>query len=347
MKKLFLTALLLAFGTQAHAQKKHTVVVTNPHGVELREAMVEVDAALGNVVTDEQGVEIPSQVTYDGKLIFQPLMGLHKKRRFFVRHGTPQEYPRHTFGRAYPERYDDFAWENDRVAFRIYGAALKPIDGPSGGIDAWYKRTDKLVLDRWYARDLAGQGAYHLDHGEGLDDYKVGPTLGAGGMAPLVDGHLRLPENYERAELLESGALRTTFKLWYAGGDTRTISIDAGSRLTRIVQEFASAPERVAAGFPMREGMEMESEGEWLMVREPDTELSKKVFLGLVIDNRQVDEGVGMVDDHFVLAIPYKGAVTYYTGYGWGLARVNQAGFVRYLKQFDRHLKNPLKVRVK
>ncbi|MEY3896376.1 MAG: hypothetical protein RLZZ214_1896, partial [Verrucomicrobiota bacterium] len=43
------------------------------------------------------------------------------------------------FARFVPERSDDFAWENDLVAFRTYGPALRP--GPeNSGIDCWFKR---------------------------------------------------------------------------------------------------------------------------------------------------------------------------------------------------------------
>ena len=34
---------------------------------------------------------------------------------------TPKVYGRHV-----PERKDDFAWENEYAAFRMYGPALKP-----------------------------------------------------------------------------------------------------------------------------------------------------------------------------------------------------------------------------
>ena len=30
-------------------------------------------------------------------------------------------------GRFVPERRDDFAWENDRIAFRVYGPACSPV----------------------------------------------------------------------------------------------------------------------------------------------------------------------------------------------------------------------------
>ena len=34
-----------------------------------------------------------------------------------------------TFARYVPERYDDFAWESDRIAHRTYGLALIPAEG--------------------------------------------------------------------------------------------------------------------------------------------------------------------------------------------------------------------------
>ncbi len=244
MKQILLVVCALTFA--ACGMKQVTVTVTNGLGPQLlEETMTEVDMRLlfrsenGYIVRDYEGFEIPSQLTYDSLLIFQPRLGERKSLKFTIESGVPAEYGRRTFGRFYPERYDDFAWENDRVAFRIYGAALKPIDGPSNGIDAWYKRTNRLILDKWYADDIAGRASYHTDRGEGLDDYKVGYTLGAGAMAPFVDGALILGENFERAELLDNGALRTTFRLFYAGGEVRTISLDAGSQLTKIVQEYA------------------------------------------------------------------------------------------------------------
>jgi hypothetical protein len=301
--------------------------------------MAEVPAKIGNVVYDEAGIEIPSQVTYDGKLVFQPRLGAGESKTFTVRKGKPAEYARRTFGRAYPERYDDFAWENDRVAFRIYGPALKPVDGPSNGLDIWYKRTDKLILDDWYADDIAGRASYHTDRGEGLDDFQVGRTLGAGAMAPIVDDSLVLGENYERAELLESGPLRTTFKLYYAGGETRTISLDAGSRLTKIVQEYADGPQAVAAGFPRSAGVT--HGGGWLMAEEPATPLAQEVWLGLVMDGETRKAG-----GHTVKTAPYTGPVTYYTGYGWGKAGMTREEFEQYLSQFTYGLTMPLEIKI-
>lgn len=90
----------------------------------------------------------------------------------------------------------DFAWENDKVAFRTYGPACQKLfeDGKPGGlissgIDCWLKRVDYPIIDKWYKKNEAG-GSYHVDDGEGLDNYHVGTTRGCGGTAIIEDGKL-------------------------------------------------------------------------------------------------------------------------------------------------------------
>src|SRR5580700_9641788 len=58
---------------------------------------------------------------------------------------TPQEPL--VFGRAIPERKDDFAWENKVVAYRIYGPALEATGEISSGIDVWSKRVPNFVVN--------------------------------------------------------------------------------------------------------------------------------------------------------------------------------------------------------
>ena len=46
-----------------------------------------------------------------------------------------------TFARYVPERMDDFAWESDRIAHRIYGQGLIKGEGTiTSGIDVWIKK---------------------------------------------------------------------------------------------------------------------------------------------------------------------------------------------------------------
>ncbi|MDX9903908.1 MAG: DUF4861 family protein, partial [Bacteroidales bacterium] len=124
------------------------------------------------LVTDSRGTEIPSQLIYNGEpeprsLIFQADLKANSSAVCFIEKGTPSEYEAKAYGRFVPERMDDYTWENDRIAFRIYGPALIAKDGPSNGLDVWVKRTDKMVIDRWYSEYLAGKNSYHDDNGEG------------------------------------------------------------------------------------------------------------------------------------------------------------------------------------
>lgn len=154
------------------------------------------------------------------------------------------------FGRHVPERMDDFAWENDRVAFRMYGPALAATGEISSGIDVWAKRTHALVIDRWYAGE-----DYHTDHGEGLDFYKVGPSRGCGGLARRIDGVDHVSGNYVRWRRLANGPLRVAFELdyapWGAKGnevaETKRISLDAGSDFSLVRSRFGGD----AAGVPV------------------------------------------------------------------------------------------------
>lgn len=144
--------------------------------------------------------------------------------------------PRRAFARFVPERKDDFAWENDMVAFRTYGPALRE-GAEDSGIDCWLKRTDALVIDKWYADHLAGK-SYHEDRGEGYDPYHVGSSRGCGGTALWVNNAMLTPDTFIDWKILEQSADRVVFELGYeypATGDepplreTKQITIEAGS----------------------------------------------------------------------------------------------------------------------
>ncbi len=148
--------------------------------------------------------------------------------------------------RFVPERDDDFAWENDRQAFRMYGPALAKKEKPSSGVDIWNKRSRGLVIDDWY-KD--GPTKYHTDRGNGMDAYKVGYTLGAGGVGFMdAENKLVVGPQYDTWKILDKGPLRLRFQLTYApieigknGGkvsETRTISMNAGSHFFTTKSEF-------------------------------------------------------------------------------------------------------------
>ncbi len=153
------------------------------------------------------------------------------------------------YGRYVPERKDDFAWENEYAAFRMYGAALKP-ENPSNGVDLWLKNSPALVVDTMYGRELKDYRPYHINYDGNLDCYKVAHTCGAGGLVVLTtSNHLEQPQTYQtwiggpydRWEILEQTPERFVFRLEYDSllvadqilRETITITAEAGQMLNR------------------------------------------------------------------------------------------------------------------
>ena len=284
MRKTCLLTFLFLLVTLMNAADQVTITVSNPIP-SARMEMVEVDVTVLQkklqtgkdfIVKDADGREIPSQVTHDQKLIFQVGVAGKGKSLYYVQKGTPQKYEVKAKGRLFTERQDEFGWENDCVAYRVYG------HGGAVGYDFFNKSTPELMLDYWYASeqnqemrsvsqqlrergyaDLADQVynafCYHIDHGKGMDCYTVGPTLGGGANALLKeDGSLFMPQCYKTFEILDQGPLRFTVRFTYPEQEfngekvteTRTISLDAGSQFNRVIIAYQglSKPVKMAAG---------------------------------------------------------------------------------------------------
>lgn len=315
-------------------------------------------------ITDSlSGEGIPYQLEYRGEdqpvhVLVQVSLPAGGEATFQVEPGEADTIAPKTFARYVPERKDDFAWENDQIAFRMYGKALEGTDEDAHGTDVWVKSTDKLIIDKWYKED-----DYHADHGEGLDYYKVGLTLGAGDIAPYIDGKIRYSKHYRGHEVLDNGALRSTFRLdyedWKAGGLTtrvsKTISIDAGSRMNRVEVQYTTQGEEalpVAAGIVQRDkpGETLAEEesgiiGYW----EPEDEENGITGVGVVLTGpvTKIDTAEGHLLG--VFSAGNHEPRVYYSGAAW-----NKAGAITtaeewfaYLRDFKEKLGQPLQVEVR
>jgi hypothetical protein len=156
----------------------------------------------------------------------------------------PQGSTPATFCRFVPERSDDFAWENDLVAFRVYGPALAK-GSENSGIDCWAKRVTYPIIDKWYRLDLEEKISYHEDHGEGYDLYHVGKSRGCGGTAIWHNDHMVLSNVYKSWKVLETNAKKSVFALTYAYdvdgkaiSETKTITIELGQRFFKSESVF-------------------------------------------------------------------------------------------------------------
>ena len=139
------------------------------------------------------------------------------------------------YSRFVPERIDDYAWENNKVAFRTYGPVAQKMteDKVKGGtltsgIDAWLKRVEYPVINKWYEKYTTGTGTYHKDTGEGLDNFHVGDSRGIGGVAVKLDSTYFFSKNFTTWKTITTGPIRTSFILTYADWDA------AGNKITEV-----------------------------------------------------------------------------------------------------------------
>lgn len=158
-----------------------------------------------------------------------------------------------TYSRFVPERTDDYAWENDKVAFRTYGpdaqmrAEKKMPNGTlSSGIDLWLKRTSLPVINEWYKGYLTDPNYYHKDSGKGYDPYHVGASRGTGGTGVWEGDTLLVSKNFISYKTIATGPLRTIFELDYAPyshynvKETKRISLDLGANFSKFEVAYTS-----------------------------------------------------------------------------------------------------------
>lgn len=191
-------------------------------------------------------------------------------------------------GRAYPERNDDFSWENELVAFRAYGPKTQKNKEKAFGYDIFFKHpSPELMLDTLYERQCSkanwakadslgkidkklrqqwvdGYVTYHKDHGRGMDCYAVGATLGAGAPALFEGDSILFSWCYDTVEILEQTPEKISFRLDFApravAGDSavvehRLITLQAGEHLnsSEVWYDGLSAPHTVVVGYPLRD----------------------------------------------------------------------------------------------
>jgi hypothetical protein len=277
-------------------------------------------------------------------------------------------FPARVFARYVPERYDDFAWENDRIAHRIYGPGLdSPAAGGSrlvsSGIDVWAKRVRYPVVDRWYIR---GHNNYHKDNGEGFDFYSVGTGRGCGGSGIWDGAALHASHNWSTWRVLANGPLRAVFELTYAPWDAgqgvmvsevKRFTVDAGRNLDAMESTFTFAgPAELTAAFGLgkhpKARMSFTSEpgaawaSEWELY--PEAEASG-LGTGLVLPPAAL---AGFAEDdlnHLALVKVRSGqTVRYCTGAGWTRSGdfSGEAEWKAYLAAFAARWAAPVSVSV-
>jgi uncharacterized protein DUF4861 len=253
-------AMVTAANPSAFARARETIALSGAElaklapGLELKKVLV-VDAGGRPVLSqlvDMTGDDEPDE------LVFQANFAPGEAKRFTLRRGertlvAPAEYK--VYGRFVRERHDDFVWENDLVAHRMYGPDLETWQKDplvSSGIDTWAKRTPKLVVNEWYMTD-----DYHQDSGQGADFYAVGKSRGCGGLGVWAGGKLYPSRNFTRSRVLANGPIRLVFELTYAAWDvpggahiseTKRVILDAGTPFNRFESTFTGGKGALSVG---------------------------------------------------------------------------------------------------
>jgi len=390
---------LLALGSAVTAAEKAVVTVTHTLDIARPSETItipwsEVNKAIPGAllqkiaVKDAAGNVLPYQVTNVapqakdpkgegiayGELIFQHSFAAGEKSAKFTIEkieGVAPVFPTKAFARHVPERLDDFAWENDKIAHRTYGPALgEPV--PAGGakevlvtsgIDVWCKRVDYPIVDRWYNK---GHDHYHKDQGEGMDMYQVGPSRGCGGTGVWDGKTLHVGRNYKSWKVIANGPIRAVFELsydtWMANGvmvsEVKRFTVDAGHNLDRIESTFqiTGAKEAVVAiGLnknPADRGQEPVIESKTVAPSGALTQwIAQKtngsLGTGVIVPGA---EFVGFAEDDrnlLVLAKVTSGqALRYYAGAGWSKAGefTDYAKWQTYIENLAARARAPVSV---
>ena len=386
-----------------------TVTVTNPLAMERSNEMVEVSMEtvtdrLGLadtaqiVVLNADGQQVPYQITYDGKVIFPAAIAAGGTATYTIQTGTPEAFDVKACGRCYPERMDDMAWENDLVAFRAYGPALQAKGERGFGYDLFTKyNTTEPILEAMYAKELdketlakiaelkktypkaaaelSRERSYHIDHGYGMDCYAVGPTLGAGVAALMVNDSIIYPWCYKNQEILDNGPLRFTVKLEFTPltvkGDstvveTRLITLDAGSHLNKTAVSYSNLKETlpIVAGIVLHEpdgAVVADAANGYITYVDPTTGPDNgKIFMGAavpavvkdaktVLFSEKEKKERNNADGHVLAVSDYEpgSEYVYYWGFAWDKADIKTAdAWNRYMADFAQKVRNPLTVKV-
>lgn len=319
-------------------------------------------------VKDAQGKGLLTQAVdtdYDefhrpDTVIFQADFAPGETKTFTVTAGDKRKYFKTDFkayGRFVRERFDDFAWENDRIAHRTYGNALETWKGEpltSSAIDIWSKRTPRMVIDEWYMADN-----YHIDAGEGADFYSAGASRGGGGNGIWAADRLWVSRNFVDSRVLSNGPIRVLFELVYDAFDVngarvsevKRISLDAGSHFNHFRSSYttdANAPLTAGIGLKkvQREATQFNAAQGWFAKWEPVEKNAGNQGLAIIVAPELQPRIAADERNLLVLAQAPGNVADYWAGFGWDKAGefTTFAQWKTHVDEFSQRLRSPIEV---
>lgn len=309
------------------------------------------------VDTDFDSLHLPDLV------IFQADFAANETKKFTATVGAKQTYLKEQFkayGRFNRERFDDFVWENDRIAHRMYGKALETWEGEpltSSTIDIWSKRTTRMAVNDWYLAD-----DYHVDHGEGADFYSAGRSRGNGGSGLWAADKLWVSNNFTASRVLANGPIRILFELDYDAFDvngvkvteTKRISLDGGSNLDHYQSTYKpAAPGALTVGVGLKKvtGAEkaFNAARGTLTAWENVEKNQGKQGIALVVDPKSLDRAAeDSLNNLLLVKATPANTVSYWAGFFWDKSGQfpSYQAFQAYVDQFAQGLQAPITVKV-
>jgi hypothetical protein len=392
MKKILLTLLYLSFAFLSCEQSKEsskTIVVANnldlPRSFETVALTKKILALADSVSLERITIKDPESehflttqvVDEDGDgvgdlLLFQPEVEAMSSKEFIivVDGKFKADTTSYCYSRFVPERTDDYAWENNKVAFRTFGPTAQKLEEDdleggtlTSGIDAWLKKVDYSIINKWYEKTVSGKGTYHEDTGEGLDNFHVGVSRGVGGVAVKKDTTYYVSKNFTAWNRITKGPIRTSFTLhyadWNADGQKITeekhISLDYGNNLSKF-EIHVTGTDTLAVGLTLHENdgeiTQNVKEG-WISYWEPHdgSELGSAIIApkGNMIASEYYLTSLKDQSNLYAQLKVRKQKVTYYAGFAWKESKQypTRASWEKYVQEFGLKINTPLEVTIK
>ncbi len=256
-------------------------------------------------------------------------------------------------------QYEGPGWESDKIAYRFY------LDSRNR-MDIFGKKTDDVVMHKVGVNDLVSDSkeSYTKMQDWGMDIFKVGNSLGIGSIAYYLNGKAvtvsetdSMTVNITNNNNLFSG-LTAGFYGWNFGKGktnvTAAISIEAGSRLTKLTVSAQKAPGGFCTGLAKHENtVYLESptsdRSSWGYIALYGQQALSGDSLGIAVfyNKKQLIKRTEDEVSRLVVLKPVQNSVTYYFAAGWqqekkGIA--SQAEFVSYLNNTILSLSNPIRI---
>lgn len=260
---------------------------------------------------------------------------------------------------AYYIKYEGPGWESDMVGFRFY------LD-QRNAVDVFGKKTPGIVLP---FVGVDGYDSYHEMADWGMDNMKVGNTLGLGSIA-IWDGTkaTRVEKRdsvtcYIPADGKIRAQVMTTYYGWDANGVKcnleSLISIDAGNRASHMELKVDRPIDNIATGIIKSKDAELimpakenNSKTGWSYIATFGKQSLNNDMMGLAVfyRNDQLKEITEDALNHLVVLSPQNGCVEYYFMPTWELdwqPVKNEKEFRKCMDEMVRKLNHSVSVIIK